>query len=60
MNEQVEAYKRKAIECERKALLITNEGIRCSYLQLAWHWRDMARYIAAVDERRELKGPQLP
>jgi hypothetical protein len=43
-----------------QGLLMTNERIRCSYLQLAWQWRDMAQYVAAAKERRQLKGPQLP
>ena len=60
MNEQMEVYRCKALECEHKALLMTNERIRCSCRQLAWQWRDMARYVTAVEERRELKGPQLP
>ncbi len=48
MDEQIDAYRRKALECEHKALLVTNERIRCSYLQLAWQWRDMARNVAAA------------
>ena len=42
------------------ALLMTNALIRCSYLQPAWQWRDMARYVAAIEERRERTGTQLP
>jgi hypothetical protein len=59
MNEQVEAYRRKARKCEHKALLVINNGSDARTYSLHG-WRDMARYVASVEERRGLKGPQLP
>ena len=46
MNEQVEACRRRAFECERKALAATEGELRLLYWQLAGLWRGIARLTA--------------
>jgi hypothetical protein len=42
MSEQVKACLEKAAVCERRALLVTDESHRKTYMQLARLWRDIA------------------
>jgi hypothetical protein len=42
---QISACLKKATECERLALLATDDARRKTYLELAHLWRDMARQV---------------
>ena len=42
MSNTVEMLKNRAIECERKANLTTDEAQRHTFLELAKAWREMA------------------
>ena len=42
MSEQAELYKEKAAECERQAVLVSEEHLKKVYLDLAREWSEMA------------------
>jgi hypothetical protein len=42
MNEQAEACRRKAAECERAAVLATQPAVQAIYRDLARQWLEMA------------------
>jgi galactokinase len=41
-SDQMKACLEKAADCERRALLVTDEAHRKTYVELALLWRDMA------------------
>jgi hypothetical protein len=43
MRERAEICRTKALECERAAVLATDEANRATLLDLARQWRDMAQ-----------------
>jgi hypothetical protein len=49
--DQVKACLEKADDCERRALLATDETHRTTYLELARLWRDMAKQAERLHRR---------
>jgi hypothetical protein len=49
--EQLKACREKATQCERRALLVTDDAQRKTYLELAHLWRDMAQQVEMLHER---------
>src|SRR5689334_11283192 len=51
-DEQVKACLEKAAECERRAVLASDDTARQTYRDLASQWRDMARQVVDLERRR--------
>jgi hypothetical protein len=49
--EQVAACRKKAAECERRALLAQDETYRRTYRELAQLWREMAQQAETLTQR---------
>jgi hypothetical protein len=54
MGNRVETCKRKARECERAALVVTEQAYRKMYLELAQLWHQIARDAEDLDRSREI------
>ncbi|HET7840311.1 MAG TPA: hypothetical protein VFM21_01835 [Terriglobia bacterium] len=50
-SEQAEALRKRAAECERRALLTNEEPQRRTYRELADLWRDMAQQVESLHHR---------
>ena len=50
-SDQVNACFAKAVECERRAMLVPDETHRKTYSELARLWRDMAEQVEGLDRR---------
>ena len=55
MSERVDAYRRKAAECSRQALLVHDPATRLIFWDLADQWNEMLR-SAEVLERLQASG----
>ena len=51
MGERTEICLKKAAECERMAVLVSDETIRSVYLHLATQWRRMAEDVEELERR---------
>lgn len=52
MDDRAGACRKKALECERRAVLATEETVRATYLDLAHQWRDMAEHVENIERQR--------
>ena len=51
MSERAERCRKKAIECERGAVLATDPAVRLIYADLARQWRDMAEQAEDLERQ---------
>ena len=51
MGERTDRCRENAVECERMAMLVTDETIRTIYLDLAKHWTAMAEEADELERR---------
>ena len=51
MNEQAEACRRKAAECERAVVLATQPDVQAIYRDLARQWHEMAKHSEDLEPR---------
>lgn len=51
MRGRAEACRRKALECERRAVLATEDAARALYLDLVHQWREMAEQAEELERR---------
>jgi hypothetical protein len=49
MNEQAEACRRKAAECERAVVLATQPDMQAIYRDLARQWHEMAKHSEGLE-----------
>ncbi len=50
VSERIRVCLNKAIECERRALLVTEDAHRKTYLELAHLWRDIAQQVHSLHQ----------
>jgi hypothetical protein len=53
MNRQAEKCRKRALECERKAVLATEKMARDTFRDLALQWRTMAQQAEELEWRRD-------
>jgi len=53
MNPQAERCRRKALECERQAVLATEQTARDMFRDLALQWRTIAQEVEELERRRD-------
>ena len=53
---RAEAYLAKAAECERAAVLASEQNIRATYWDLAKQWRELAVQTEELDRKRSGKS----
>ena len=51
MGERTDRYRENAVECERMAMLVTDQTIRSIYLDLAKQWTAMAEDAEGLERR---------
>ena len=51
MRGRAEACRKKALECERRAVLATEDAARALYLDLVHQWREMAEQAEELERR---------
>jgi hypothetical protein len=49
--EKAEQRRRRAFECERRAVLATDDEVRHTFFSLAHQWREMAEQVEELEER---------
>jgi hypothetical protein len=50
MSNRVDAYRRRAEDCERAASRVSDPNIRAGYFDMAVQWRPMAEQQQAIDD----------
>jgi hypothetical protein len=51
MGERTDKCREKAAECKRMAMLVTDDGLRSMYLDLAKQWLRMAKDAEELERR---------
>ena len=52
LGDRVETCKSKTVDCERAAVLVTDQRLQKVYLDLARQWREMAEEVEFLDHKR--------
>jgi hypothetical protein len=60
VNEEAETCRRRAFECEHKALAATEAEARRLYWRIAALWRDIARLSSNREDERDRREAQTP
>jgi hypothetical protein len=50
--DKAESYRRRALACERRGVLASNDDLRHVFFDLAHQWHDMAKQIEELAKRR--------
>jgi hypothetical protein len=52
MSEQANWYKKKAAECQRRAVLVSAEHLKEVYLELVRQWLELMQQVEFIDRVR--------